>query len=595
MTASRERAPRAWRALPGMLEAAAPWLRAVVGVALAVLGLLLVTRPLSALSVLAIYTGVSCILSGVLELLTAPAVSRRVGGGLWIAVGVAILVWFGGSIALLPTVLAVLLVAGGLVSLAGVFRGALAERVLAGVWALVQLVFGVLALVWPEVTVVVVAALFGVRTLLFGLALLGGTLLGSRRLRRLAARLDRRRMLLRWVAAVLLAALGAVAVWGTVSLRAGLPVLDAFYATPAQLPAGPGELLRAEPWPGEAPDGSSVTRILYTTTDAQGEPAVASGIVVVPDAGDGPFPVVAWNHGTTGIARNCAPSLMTDMFQIQGIPGIDQAIAAGWVVVATDYSGQGAEGDFPYLIGEGEGRSSLDAVRAAHRLDELSLSNETAIWGHSQGGHATLWTSAIAADYAPELDIVGTAAVSPAASPLGLAKQLESAGVSGIYAVLASWVLVPYAAEYPDVNIADYVAPAGRGLVREFAARCGQAGDILPSVLAALALDDDQPLYASNFTEGALGDRLAENETLGPFASPLFVAWGSDDEVISPELQHEYVAELCDAGLAFEYHEYPGFTHMSVLDDDSPLPDALVAWTAARFAGEPATVDSCGA
>lgn len=392
---------RAWRALPGLLGSAPGWLRLIVGVGLVVLGALLVVRPLTSLGVLAVYTAVSCILWGAAELLRADTGSRRWIGLLWVGSGAAILVWFGGSFVLLPLALAVILILGGLASFGGLFRGAPAARVLAGVWAATQLAFGILALVWPEVTVIVVAVLFGARTLLYGTALVTREALElSAHGRRVLAWVGARRNVLRGVAAVALAGLAAAALWATGELRSGLPVLDPFYTLASDArPDAPGVLLRSGDWPGSPPEGGRVTRILYTTTDAHGASALASAIVIIPQEGEGPFPVVVWNHGTTGIARSCAPSLINNMFEIQGIPAIEQAIDAGWVVVASDYSGQGAEGDFPYLIGEGEGRSALDAVRAARQLEGLQLADEIAIWGHSQGGHAALWTAAIAESY----------------------------------------------------------------------------------------------------------------------------------------------------------------------------------------------------
>ena len=77
-----------------------------------------------------------------------------------------------------------------------------------------------------------------------------------------------------------------------------------------------------------------------------------------------------------------------------------------------------------YLIGENEGRSSLDAVRAAHQIPGLSLSNRTVVWGHSQGGQAALWTGGLAPDYAPELDLLGVTAAAPAADVKGLIGNL---------------------------------------------------------------------------------------------------------------------------------------------------------------------------
>ena len=72
----------------------------------------------------------------------------------------------------------------------------------------------------------------------------------------------------------------------------------------------------------------------------------------------------------------------------------------------------------PIWSGTGEARSSLDAIRAADQLEGLRLSSDVVVWGHSQGGHAALWTEQVAADYAPELAIHGTAALAPVADPL---------------------------------------------------------------------------------------------------------------------------------------------------------------------------------
>jgi pimeloyl-ACP methyl ester carboxylesterase len=394
---------------------------------------------------------------------------------------------------------------------------------------------------------------------------------------------------MRWVGAALLvvALVGVVGV--SRQLRSADVVVPAFYDTPAQVPDEPGRLLRSERFPGTLPPGADVRRILYTTTDAQGGPAVASGLVIAPRTPpSGPRPVVAWNHGTTGIARPCAPSLLEHGATADAIPAVEDAVARGWVVVATDYSGQGAEGSFPYLIGEGEARSSLDAVRAAHELTDLDLSDRTAVWGHSQGGHAALWTAALAPSYAPGLDIVGTVAISPAAEPIGLARRLLASPSSALLSVAVAWVLIPYSETYDDVAFDDHVALPARPLVREISQRCTSQPSLIVSALSGAGIAGTRPLYRGDLTGGAVGARLEQNATLGPFGAPLLLAWGSADEVIPADLQHDYVARLCAAGVPLEQVEYPGETHLGVVQPGSPLLDPLVAWTAARFAGAPA-------
>jgi hypothetical protein len=60
-------------------------------------------------------------------------------------------------------------------------------------------------------------------------------------------------------------------------------------------------------------------------------------------------------------------------------------LKAGAAVVATDYPGLGAPGSHPYLVGESEARSVLDAVRAARQLTALRLSSDLVVFGDTQG------------------------------------------------------------------------------------------------------------------------------------------------------------------------------------------------------------------
>jgi len=87
------------------------------------------------------------------------------------------------------------------------------------------------------------------------------------------------------------------------------PVVDDFYAAPRDVPETPGSLIHAEEFTRKIPTGARAWRILYTTTMGDGSAAVASGLVVAPANNAEPVPVVAWNHGTTGYAQKCAPSL----------------------------------------------------------------------------------------------------------------------------------------------------------------------------------------------------------------------------------------------------------------------------------------------
>ncbi|HLA63953.1 MAG TPA: lipase family protein [Rhodothermales bacterium] len=601
------------RALPRLLAQAPTWTLLVAGIAITLLGLTIVSRPLTSLVLLGLYIGISCIISGGGDLLgrREPAPWYDVAIALlWIAAGVAILLWLGRSIELLPAFLALLLIVSGAIRLAGSFRrgGDASRRALAASFGVAEIAFGLFGLTWPDLTLIVVAVLFGIRTIAFGLSLLWRSrhtpfddkTAGTDEVFETPEPTQGGRgaaTILRWVAAVAVLALATGTLWVSHTLRSGAPVVDAFYASPATVPSEPGTLLRYEPYTGLLPDSVSAWRILYTTTTQDGTPALSSGVVAIPASmSSGPRPVIAWAHGTVGVARACAPSLtrvaISSTVPSEAIPALDAMGRNGWAVVATDYTGMGAEGTFPYLIGEGEARSVLDGVRAARQLPSVTLSSKTVVWGHSQGGHAALWTAQIAPVYAPEIEIVGTAALSPASDPVAIASDITSRGSVGPIAIATSFLVIPYSQYYDDVHLSDYVSTPARRLAREMAARCTSEPGVLASVLSSLAVSHDRPIFQLDLTTGPLARRLAENVPRGPFTQPLLIAQGGDDEVIAPGIQDAYVASLCASGQPLDYRTYPGKSHMSVLGEDSALPADLAQWTRDRLDGLPPN-DTC--
>lgn len=581
-----------------------------------ILALLIITRPLTSLVLLTVYVGVSVVLSGVSEVVRATdagALPRRLFGGAWIVVGLALLVGLGRTLEELPGILAVLLVLAGLASLFdAITQGSASQRVLATAWGGAQIVFGILALTWPDVTLLVVAVVFGVRSAVFGLTLIirglrgFGPGAGGRRAMTDAftappahhdapSRAARRwRATGRFALSLLLVVLASGSWYLGSWIQSGAPVVDAFYDPPAVVPYDNGRLIRADAFSGQSPPGGDVQRILYTTRDALGRPAVASALVITPtESRPGARPVVVWNHGTTGVARGCAPSLRDASATHWAIPGLNDALERGWVVVASDYSGQGAPGVFPYLIGRGEARSSLDAVLAARELDGVALSRSTVAWGHSQGGHAALWMAEIAADYAPDIDLLGAAVLAPVTDPLELADEVTRNVATAELSIISSWVLVPYADTYDDVDLSRYVAPGAQTLVREMTQRCPTEPGVIVSVATALGVSEDGPLFPADLTTGPLGARLAENAATGPWDVPLLVAWGDADEVIPPRLQEGFVERACAQGDEVRWVVYAGYDHLATVLPRSRFLPVLISWTDGLFTGREAPTDDC--
>ncbi|WP_206447052.1 alpha/beta fold hydrolase [Agrococcus sp. KRD186] len=572
-----------------------PWqARIAAGVLIGLIGLVLVVRPFLSLAALVVLLAIALILQGVAELLRVDAArpARTWGAVLaaiaWIVGGALVLVWPALSIASVTIIVGVGLIIAGLVGAIRAIRGDRDHRVAEALLGTATVVLGALALTWPDVTVFVLAIVLGVRMVLFGIELVA---IGIRHARGRAtdasARPERAggRGWVRTTGAVL-ALVGCTALLLVSLSLGGTTRADAFYDAPDEVPAEPGQLLRSEPFGRSIPAGARAWRILYTTTDHAGEPALASGLVVQPE-GDQPHPVIAWAHGTTGYATGCAPSLLPEPFVAGAFPDLDGALAEGWAVVATDYAGLGTAGPQPYLIGQGEGRSVLDAVRAAQQLDDARLASETVLWGHSQGGHAALWAAGLAPDYAPELDLLGVAAMAPATD---LPAFLGTMDESVVGAMFGSFALAASADAYGDVERGAYVRPGARIMMDEMERRCLTD----PSTLVSLATSivADQPVWARSLSEGALAERAAENVPTLPIAMPVLLAQGGADPLITPALQDAYVAARCAEGQQVDYRGYPGYDHMGVVTGDSPLLPELRAWSADMLAGL-APVDTC--
>ena len=181
---------------------------------------------------------------------------------------------------------------------------------------------------------------------------------------------------------------------------------------------------------------------MYLSESITGEPIAVTGMIAVPDgaAPDGGREVITWAHGTTGIADTCAPSLDSAGLDLLANQLLDQ----GYVVTATDYEGQGTPGRHPYIAGESEGRGVLDIVKTARQMPEVDAGPRYAIWGHSQGGHAALYAGHIAAEWAPDLELVGVVAGAPPSQLLLINAALQQSPFKYYIAMAAAGLNAAY-------------------------------------------------------------------------------------------------------------------------------------------------------
>jgi uncharacterized membrane protein HdeD (DUF308 family) len=158
----------------------------VLGVAAVVLGIVLLFNPTAAARTLALLLGLSLVLGGLLEIASGWATGSRAAaiilGGILVIGGVLAIAWPGVTLKALVLITALSLILHGIgrVGLAIVARREIPGwgwLVLAGA---INVLVGVLALLWPHVTVRVLAFILGLQVLLFGVLLVAAAFIGPR-------------------------------------------------------------------------------------------------------------------------------------------------------------------------------------------------------------------------------------------------------------------------------------------------------------------------------------------------------------------------------------------------------------------------------
>ena len=158
----------------------------VLGAAAVVVGIVLLLDPVTAARTLALLLGLSLFLGGLLELAAGWAAGRRAGavvlGAILMIGGILAAVWPNVTLKALVLITALSLILHGIgrVGIAIVARREIPGwgwLVLAGA---VNVIVGVLALLWPEVTVRVLSFILGLQIVFFGVLLVAAAFIGPR-------------------------------------------------------------------------------------------------------------------------------------------------------------------------------------------------------------------------------------------------------------------------------------------------------------------------------------------------------------------------------------------------------------------------------
>ena len=326
--------------------------------------------------------------------------------------------------------------------------------------------------------------------------------------------------------------------------------------------------------------GATSWQVLYRSENLQGEPIAVSGLVVAPLNAAPGNPVLTWAHGTTGIGDDCA---ITKQFGA-GLSAeklvASIAVGMGWTFVATDYEGLGTPGVHPYLVGLSEARGVLDIVRTAQQMPGTGATADSPvmIFGHSQGGGAALFAAEQAATYAPELQVIGTAAGAPAGDLDSIVPGVWNA--TSIANPFAGITIDGLKAGYPDLPL-DAVANAdGQAALAEVATECGGSIQLTAEQAGAKNPMDD-PAWKAAVDANTAGNVVP--------SAPVMIFHGEADTTVPRALTDITLGRYCAVGATVEVTSYPGQNHTSVV---TAALDDIKAFFNARLAGQPAAT-SC--
>jgi alpha-beta hydrolase superfamily lysophospholipase len=330
--------------------------------------------------------------------------------------------------------------------------------------------------------------------------------------------------------------------------------------------------------------------VLYHSKSVDGRDVAVSGTIAIPPGSppEGGWPVTTWGHGTTGVGPACAPSKDTPSGPEHGFLEpkqvlMDDYVRRGYVVAATDYEGLGGPAVHPFLQGASEAHGALDIVRAARQIEPRIGVRYLAI-GHSQGGHADLFTAALGADYVPELKLVGNVAMAPASHIVATIEGMAAATQPSYALGYAMYVLQSFSSNHPEVDLSRILTPTALEHLPQTRVDC--ISKTVSEGYWAIAIPKDQIL-----SDADLGPILAIAAANEPgtltIPVPTFVAQGTKDTTVLPSWTDATVRDLCRNGVAVQYIVYPGADHETIVSRST---SDVKSWIDARFAG--VTADS---
>ena len=297
-------------------------------------------------------------------------------------------------------------------------------------------------------------------------------------------------------------------------------------------------------------------RIEYWTSGDRNQPIRVTGMVIAPRdrSRAGPRRVIAWTHGLIGIAKRCAPSLGNTNFTL--IPALDDVVRRSYTVVAPDYPGLGSDMVHPVLVGTSEGKSTLDAVRAAHGLRK-PMPGRALPPGAIAGVHAALWTGQLWSSYAPDLQLVGIAAIVP---PTDLHRNFKEGSDARVRALLTAYTATSWSRYYGASmsilgprSVQNVMTRLADNNCVNFDAK-PKLGTIIGIVIAQRAIRN-----LDLRTKQPWGRLMRENSpSATAIKVPALIATGTGDTIVAPAVVRDFARAACAAGKTVRFVSVQG-------------------------------------
>ncbi|GAB4585494.1 lipase family protein [Nocardia sp. IFM 10818] len=366
-----------------------------------------------------------------------------------------------------------------------------------------------------------------------------------------------------------------------------LPGQDPFYDQPADLSgASMGSIVDSRPVAVlDIPTRAQISawQVKYVSQDTKGKPWTTMATIIKPVTA-GPTRLLAFQPWIDALDTRCNPSYqlragfgyMASTGMVGETLNLGTALDRGWTVVVPDYLGP----ENQFAAGYVEGRNTLDGIRAAVNFDPagVTAADPIALFGYSGGARGTEFAAELAADYAPELNIVGSAAGGLPTDMAASAALMNGGAFSGIDFSSAYGL----ARAYPELDIPAYFTDPQ-----------------LEQSLSGMCQTQILSAYPFTFVQDKTVDRIwplgepevaAVLDTLkagryGTPNAPLYLFTAETDQIAVTPKTDELVADYCTRGVQVTYVKYPGTEHVTAETAGS---GAALDWIADRFAGAPA-------